>query len=1012
KFNKADGTTNVLDIDTTNSRVGIGSATPAYTLDVAGTIRATGNVTFSGTGNTLGTITSGTWSGTAIAANKGGTGQTVYTVGDILYASTTTALSKLNAGTSGYVLTSNGAGAAPTWAAAAGGFTGGGTANYVARWTGATSLGTGVLYDNGTNVGIGTAAPNTNLSVYNANESTTLTNFTQALTNSGINIITNQTTGAYTPGIFWSTSDNNATKPKAGIWMYETAAGSALQFGTSNALATGITNQAMTIDTAGNVGIGSTAPTKTLDVVGTGKISTSLVVPIIYPAADGTSAIKFNKADGTTNVLDIDTTNSRVGIGSATPAYTLDVAGSARATTGFYGERYGLIGTYNSAQIQCIWSMGAAYDCDIAGNTLGTLYGMAYSYSTTTGIGTLAGHELIIANNGTIGIELGLTGKAKFASNVTIGGTLGVTGAATFTVAPTVSAFSTAGVVVNSAAGLLSTSATLDETLGGTGQTTYATGDILYASAANTLSKLTAGTSGYVLTAHGAGTAPTWAAAAGGFTGGGTANYVARWTGATSLGTGVLYDNGTNVGIGTAAPTSLLNLYTTTDTTPLYVIGDNAGGAISIQVDGYGSGVTGGGGIVGRYSRGTFASPSTVLAGDRLTYFVSRGYTGSSFESGSSIDFRVGTGTISSASLPSYISFFTRPDGATGRVEVMRIDQNGNVGIGTTGPVNALDVYSGQGIHIQAGTPTSTAAALYNVGGTLYWNGTALGSGGGGTITGSGTANYVARWTAGTTLGTGVLVDTGTYVGIGTLTPNTNLSVYNANESTTLTNFTQALTNSGINIITNQTTGAYTPGVFWSTSDNNATKPKAGIWMYSTAAGSALQFGTSNALATGITNQSMTIDTAGNVGIGSTAPTKTLDVVGTGKISTSLVVPIIYPAADGTSAIKFNKADGTTNVLDIDTTNSRVGIGSATPAYTLDVAGTIRATGAATLASTLAVTGNVTLSGTGNSVGTITSGTWSGTAIAANKGGTGQTVYTVGDILYASTTTALSKLNA
>ena len=51
---------------------------------------------------------------------------------------------------------------------------------------------------------------------------------------------------------------------------------------------------------------------------------------------------------------------------------------------------------------------------------------------------------------------------------------------------------------------------------GGTNLTTYATGDLLYASAANTLSKLTAGTVSYVLTSGGAGVAPSWAAAAGG----------------------------------------------------------------------------------------------------------------------------------------------------------------------------------------------------------------------------------------------------------------------------------------------------------------------------------------------------------------------------------------------------------------------------------------------------------------------------------------------------------------
>ncbi len=62
---------------------------------------------------TLGTIATGVWNGTTIAAANGGTGQTVYTVGDILYASTTTALSKLSAGAAGTFLMFNGTGAAP-----------------------------------------------------------------------------------------------------------------------------------------------------------------------------------------------------------------------------------------------------------------------------------------------------------------------------------------------------------------------------------------------------------------------------------------------------------------------------------------------------------------------------------------------------------------------------------------------------------------------------------------------------------------------------------------------------------------------------------------------------------------------------------------------------------------------------------------------------------------------------------------------------------------------------------
>ena len=57
---------------------------------------------------------------------------------------------------------------------------------------------------------------------------------------------------------------------------------------------------------------------------------------------------------------------------------------------------------------------------------------------------------------------------------------------------------------------------TLPATNGGTAQSTYATGDTIYASASNTLSKLTVGSTGQVLTV--AGGVPTWATPAAGTT--------------------------------------------------------------------------------------------------------------------------------------------------------------------------------------------------------------------------------------------------------------------------------------------------------------------------------------------------------------------------------------------------------------------------------------------------------------------------------------------------------------
>lgn len=64
---------------------------------------------------TLGTISTGTWSASTIAANRGGTGQTSYAVGDLLYADTTSTLAKLADVATGNALISGGVGVAPSW---------------------------------------------------------------------------------------------------------------------------------------------------------------------------------------------------------------------------------------------------------------------------------------------------------------------------------------------------------------------------------------------------------------------------------------------------------------------------------------------------------------------------------------------------------------------------------------------------------------------------------------------------------------------------------------------------------------------------------------------------------------------------------------------------------------------------------------------------------------------------------------------------------------------------------
>ena len=80
--------------------------------------------------------------------------------------------------------------------------------------------------------------------------------------------------------------------------------------------------------------------------------------------------------------------------------------------------------------------------------------------------------------------------------------------------------------------------------------------------------------------------------------------------------------------------------------------------------------------------------------------------------------------------------------------------------------------------------------------------------------------------------------------------------------------------------------------------------------------------------------------------------------VGSGSILTS-AAGVLYPASDSTTAIQFDKSDGSTNVVTIDTTDAYVGIGTATPGTRLEVNGTLKVDGAIVPGSTV-----TTISGT------------------------------------------------
>src|SRR5262249_19172551 len=120
--------------------------------------------------------------------------------------------------------------------------------------------------------------------------------------------------------------------------------------------------------------------------------------------------------------------------------------------------------------------------------------------------------------------------------------------------------------------------------------------------------------------------------------------------------------------------------------------------------------------LIGRIAGGTRAAPTATGNSDSLLFLGGRGHTGSAFASSSkaSIDLQASQAWTSTAN-GARIRFLTTTNGTSTVTERMRIENDGNVGIGSISPENRLHV-SGSGIganltnHIAQVQNTSTDA--------------------------------------------------------------------------------------------------------------------------------------------------------------------------------------------------------------------------------------------------------------------------------------------------------------
>src|SRR5579872_3496870 len=161
------------------------------------------------------------------------------------------------------------------------------------------------------NIGFEPAGGGQTFQLTQATSNSSQTHFTQAVTDSGVNLISDFSSGNYDPGIFWSTSNDNASVPKAGIYPRYTSSGSLLYLGTSNSYITGITSNVV-IDQNGNVGINNVEPAAQLGITSSG----ATVIPFQVSLASAQTADALQIQDSTgTNTYRIDSSANQETIG-------------------------------------------------------------------------------------------------------------------------------------------------------------------------------------------------------------------------------------------------------------------------------------------------------------------------------------------------------------------------------------------------------------------------------------------------------------------------------------------------------------------------------------------------------------------------------------------------------------------------------------------------------------------------------------------------------------------------
>jgi len=167
-----------------------------------------------------------------------------------------------------------------------------------------------------------------------------------------------------------------------------------------------------------------------------------------------------------------------------------------------------------------------------------------------------------------------------------------------------------------------------------------------------------------------------------------------------------------DVGIGTTTPPSPLSVVSRSGINggaSILLTGNTNNERIVIRASASGGG--GGTPVFSAFgSQGTPTSPSASLSGDQMGYYQLGGYDGTNWVRSAWIT-GLAAENYSSTNRGSHMAFSTTPIGSTTIAERMRIEANGNVGIGTTNPSGKLHVESAGANYVYSRNSSNTGQA-------------------------------------------------------------------------------------------------------------------------------------------------------------------------------------------------------------------------------------------------------------------------------------------------------------